>query len=142
MIKGRWGDGADVEKHLCSMIRQSARHRTPLTRVKALSDMRPVLQRLGLDVQVIEGRWGDGADEEKLQDILSKDKDKRIKAVAVVHNETTTGVTSDVAKVCLQCRRLLRHCASDPAAEQAAAPGECGHGTAACPPAETQASES
>lgn len=58
-----------------------------------------VVQRLGLDVQVIECRWGDGADEAKLQDILSKDTEKKIKAVAVVHNETTTGVTSDVAKV-------------------------------------------
>ena len=57
------------------------------------------VQRLGLDVEVIECRWGDGADEAKLQDILSKDKDKKIKAVAVVHNETTTGVTSDIAKV-------------------------------------------
>lgn len=34
-----------------------------------------------------------------LQDILSKDKDKKIKAVAVVHNETTTGVTSDIRGV-------------------------------------------
>ena len=57
------------------------------------------LQRLGLDVEVVECRWGDGADEAKLQDILSKDKEKKIKAVAVVHNETTTGVTSDIAKV-------------------------------------------
>ena len=57
------------------------------------------LQRLGLDVEVIECRWGDGADEDKLQDILSKDKDKKIKAVAVVHNETTTGVTSEIGKV-------------------------------------------
>ena len=50
-------------------------------------------------MEVIECRWGDGANEAKLQDILSKDKDKKIKAVAVVHNETTTGVTSDIAKV-------------------------------------------
>jgi hypothetical protein len=35
--------------------------------------------------------WGEGADESILQDILAKDKDKKIKAVAVVHNETTTG---------------------------------------------------
>ena len=69
------------------------------------------LQRLGLDVEVIECRWGDGADEDKLQDILSKDKDKKIKAVAVVHNETTTGVTSEIGKVlhawgpaCIVCR--------------------------------------
>lgn len=33
------------------------------------------------------------------QEILSKDKEKKIKAVAVVHNETTTGVTSDIRGV-------------------------------------------
>jgi phosphoserine aminotransferase len=38
--------------------------------------------------------WGEGADESILQDILAKDKDKKIKAVAVVHNETTTGAHS------------------------------------------------
>lgn len=31
--------------------------------------------------------------------MLSKDKEKKIKAVAVVHNETTTGVTSDIKGV-------------------------------------------
>jgi selenocysteine lyase/cysteine desulfurase len=31
-----------------------------------------------------------------LQEVLSKDTDKKIKAVCVVHNETTTGVTSDI----------------------------------------------
>lgn len=50
-----------------------------------------MMQRLGLDVMVIDRPWGEGADEAILQDILSKDKDKKIKAVAVVHNETTTG---------------------------------------------------
>jgi len=54
---------------------------------------------LGLDVQVIECEWGSGADEAALQKILEADKDKKIKAVCVVHNETTTGVTSDVKGV-------------------------------------------
>lgn len=58
-----------------------------------------MMQRQGLDVQVVEGRWGDGADEKKLEQILKADTDKKIKAVAVVHNETTTGVTSDIAEV-------------------------------------------
>ena len=31
--------------------------------------------------------------------VLKQDTDKKIKAVCVVHNETTTGITSDVAKV-------------------------------------------
>lgn len=33
------------------------------------------------------------------QQVLKEDTDKKIKAVCVVHNETTTGITSDVAKV-------------------------------------------
>jgi len=56
-------------------------------------------QRLGLDVIVQDEKWGRGADEERIRAELAKDKDHKIKAVCVVHNETTTGVTSDVAGV-------------------------------------------
>lgn len=56
-------------------------------------------QRLGLDVTVVECRWGDGAYEDKLAELLAADKEKKIKAVCVVHNETATGVTSDLAEV-------------------------------------------
>jgi len=58
-----------------------------------------MMQRLGLDVHVEEERWGDGADEAKLEAILRADVGKEIKAVCVVQNETTTGVTSDIAAV-------------------------------------------
>jgi alanine-glyoxylate transaminase/serine-glyoxylate transaminase/serine-pyruvate transaminase len=58
-----------------------------------------MMQRLGLEVEVIDCRWGDGADEEKLAEVLAKDTEKKIKAVCVVHNETTTGVTSDIGEV-------------------------------------------
>lgn len=58
-----------------------------------------MMQRLGLDVEVIDCRWGDGADEERLAAVLKADTEKKIKAVCVVHNETTTGVTSDVGRV-------------------------------------------
>lgn len=47
----------------------------------------------------MEVPWGCGADEGKLEQILKADTDKKIKAVAVVHNETTTGVTSDIKQV-------------------------------------------
>lgn len=50
-------------------------------------------------VEVVEVPWGGGADEAKLEQILKADTDKKIKAVAVVHNETTTGVTSDIGQV-------------------------------------------
>jgi alanine-glyoxylate transaminase/serine-glyoxylate transaminase/serine-pyruvate transaminase len=68
-----------------------------------------MMQRLGLDVHVIECRWGDGANEEELAKVLKADKDKKIKAVCVVHNETTTGVTSDIPEV----RRTMDACQTD-----------------------------
>ncbi len=55
-----------------------------------------MMQRLGLDVHVIDQPWGEAADEARLDEVLRADKDKKIKAVCVVHNETSTGVTSDI----------------------------------------------
>eukprot|EP00210_Caulerpa_lentillifera_P002040 g1955.t1 len=62
-----------------------------------------MMERLGLNVHVFDERWGNGADEEKLEKILREDKNKKIKAVCLVHNETTTGVTSDIAS----CRQAM-----------------------------------
>jgi alanine-glyoxylate transaminase/serine-glyoxylate transaminase/serine-pyruvate transaminase len=56
-------------------------------------------QRHGLDVQALEVDWGLGVPVEQYADILKKDKNKQIKGVFVCHNETATGVTSDVAAV-------------------------------------------
>lgn len=56
-------------------------------------------QRLGLDVVVQEEEWGTGADPQKIEEALRADKDHKIKAVMVVHNETATGVTSDIGAV-------------------------------------------
>ncbi len=56
-------------------------------------------QRQGLNVQVIETPWGEGAPVEQYAEHLAADTAHKIKAVLVCHNETTTGVTSDVAAV-------------------------------------------
>lgn len=56
-------------------------------------------QRHGLDVDVIEAEWGEGAPVEEYAKRLEADKGHKIKAVLVCHNETATGVTSDVAGV-------------------------------------------
>ena len=56
-------------------------------------------QRIGLDVQILEVEWGEGAPLERIQEILEKDHGHAIKGVMIVHNETATGVTSDVAGV-------------------------------------------
>jgi len=50
-----------------------------------------MMERLGLDVIKVEVPWGEGVPEDKLAEILKKDTEKKIKAVTVVHNETTTG---------------------------------------------------
>jgi alanine-glyoxylate transaminase / serine-glyoxylate transaminase / serine-pyruvate transaminase len=54
-------------------------------------------QRLGLQVDVLETEWGEGAPVERYQEALAADKQHQIKAVLFTHNETATGVTSDVA---------------------------------------------
>jgi alanine-glyoxylate transaminase / serine-glyoxylate transaminase / serine-pyruvate transaminase len=56
-------------------------------------------QRLGLQVEVLDAEWGEGAPIERYQDALAADKSHRIKAVLFTHNETATGVTSDVAPI-------------------------------------------
>ncbi|MCK9550040.1 aminotransferase class V-fold PLP-dependent enzyme [Aquamicrobium sp.] len=56
-------------------------------------------QRFGLDVDVVDADWGTGVPVEIYAERLAADKEHRIKAVFVTHNETTTGVTSDVAAV-------------------------------------------
>jgi len=56
-------------------------------------------ERLGYQVELLETEWGEGAPVERYHDALAKDKDHRIKAVLVTHNETATGVTSDVAAI-------------------------------------------
>jgi alanine-glyoxylate transaminase / serine-glyoxylate transaminase / serine-pyruvate transaminase len=58
-----------------------------------------VAQKLGLDVDVVEGDWRHGADPSVVEAKLSEDRDHKIKAVGVVHNETSTGVTSRVGAV-------------------------------------------
>ncbi len=54
-------------------------------------------QRLGLEVEVLDTEWGEGAPIERYHEALAADNQHRIKAVLFTHNETATGVTSDVA---------------------------------------------
>src|SRR6202035_2499658 len=55
--------------------------------------------RLGLEVELIPGDWRHGVDPEAVAARLEADDGHAIKAVAIVHNETSTGVTSRVADV-------------------------------------------
>lgn len=56
-------------------------------------------ERHGLEVEVIETSWGDGLPAERYEEVLATDKAHRIKAVLATHNETATGVVSDVAAI-------------------------------------------
>jgi len=56
-------------------------------------------QRHGLDVQIVETAWGDGISADRYEEILTADKDHSIKAVLATHNETATGVKSDIGAV-------------------------------------------
>ncbi|WP_413220472.1 L-aspartate--glyoxylate aminotransferase BhcA [Tritonibacter mobilis] len=56
-------------------------------------------QRHGLEVQIVETPWGAGLPADRYEEILSADKAHKIKAVLATHNETATGVKSDIAAV-------------------------------------------
>jgi alanine-glyoxylate transaminase/serine-glyoxylate transaminase/serine-pyruvate transaminase len=53
-------------------------------------------EKLGLQVEVVPGTWRRGASPDELEERLRADKAQAIKAVVVVHNETSTGVTSRI----------------------------------------------
>ena len=56
-------------------------------------------QRLGLQVDILDAEWGEGAPVERYREAFAADKSHQIKAVLFTHNETATGVTSDVAGI-------------------------------------------
>src|SRR6056297_505231 len=56
-------------------------------------------QRLGLDVQVIDVPWGEGLPVDQIGAALAADTGHKIKAVLATHNETATGVKSDIAGI-------------------------------------------
>lgn len=56
-------------------------------------------RRIGLDVETIDTDWSIGVDPDRLELALRADRERRIRAVLVVHNETSTGVTSRLPDV-------------------------------------------
>src|SRR5512145_2774083 len=55
--------------------------------------------KLGIEVEFLPGDWRHGADPEAIEKRLRADGGKRIRAVCVVHNETSTGVVSRIPEV-------------------------------------------
>ena len=60
---------------------------------------RKLATRLGLEIDFIPGDWRHGADAQLIRRKLAEDRAHTIKAVCVVHNETSTGVVSGIAQV-------------------------------------------
>lgn len=58
-----------------------------------------IAERLGLRVDYVPGTWRRGASDTELEARLSADKAHEIKAVVVVHNETSTGVASRIPDI-------------------------------------------
>jgi alanine-glyoxylate transaminase / serine-glyoxylate transaminase / serine-pyruvate transaminase len=56
-------------------------------------------QRLGYDVEILDVEWGEGVPVDRYEQVLRADKEHKFKAVLACHNETATGVTSDIAAV-------------------------------------------
>jgi alanine-glyoxylate transaminase/serine-glyoxylate transaminase/serine-pyruvate transaminase len=58
-----------------------------------------VARHFGLDVEFVAGDWRHGVDPDVVESKLSADKDHAIKAVCIVHNETSNGITSPLARI-------------------------------------------
>ena len=56
-------------------------------------------EKLKLDVDMVPGDWRYGVDPNVVAQKLSEDKDKKIKAVFVLHNETSAGISNDIAGI-------------------------------------------
>ena len=55
--------------------------------------------KLGIKTEFLKTDWRRGVEPQKLFDRLIEDKEGKIKAVCVVHNETSTGCTSRIKEV-------------------------------------------
>jgi alanine-glyoxylate transaminase/serine-glyoxylate transaminase/serine-pyruvate transaminase len=60
---------------------------------------RAMAQRLGLDVEFVPGDWRHGVNAPEVERRLKDDRGHALRAVMVVHNETSTGVTSRIHEV-------------------------------------------
>ena len=60
---------------------------------------RQMAARLGIEVEFVPGDWRHGADPALVEQTLARDPEHRLKAVCVVHNETSTGVASRIPEI-------------------------------------------
>ena len=60
---------------------------------------RQLAERFGINVEYVPGNWRSGAAAADLESRLASDQQHTFKAVMVVHNETSTGVTSRISEI-------------------------------------------
>src|SRR5271156_5804635 len=60
---------------------------------------RQLAEKLGIHLEYVAGNWRRGASAGELEDRLASDKTHQLRAVLVVHNETSTGVTSRIPEI-------------------------------------------
>ena len=60
---------------------------------------RQLAERFGIKVEYVPGTWRRGADPAEVEARLGSDPQRTFKAVMVVHNETSTGVTSRISEI-------------------------------------------
>jgi alanine-glyoxylate transaminase/serine-glyoxylate transaminase/serine-pyruvate transaminase len=60
---------------------------------------RQMATKLGVDIEFVPGDWRHGVDPAQVAEKLVADREHRVKAVCVVHNETSTGVTSRIGDI-------------------------------------------
>ena len=60
---------------------------------------RDMAVNLGFEVEYLPGDWRSAADPDAIEQILREDPTGRLTAVAIVHNETSTGVTSQIPRI-------------------------------------------
>ena len=56
-------------------------------------------KKLSLDVELVPGDWRHGIDSKVVEQKLSQDKNHKIKALLVLHNETATGITNNIKNI-------------------------------------------
>jgi alanine-glyoxylate transaminase/serine-glyoxylate transaminase/serine-pyruvate transaminase len=60
---------------------------------------RQMAGKLGIEIEFVPGDWRHGVDPAQVEEMLTRDREHRVKAVCIVHNETSTGVTTRVNDV-------------------------------------------
>jgi alanine-glyoxylate transaminase/serine-glyoxylate transaminase/serine-pyruvate transaminase len=60
---------------------------------------RQMAGKLGIEIEFVPGDWRHGVDPAQVEEMLTADREHRVKAVCIVHNETSTGVTTRVNDV-------------------------------------------